>query len=462
MLRYFQKPFLALMVVGAVHSAQAFSMLGPLGLAVEPWKTGEIGYNPRGFDIGGAMNLGEEYRWNMKTITYGFDESFLNYFGQRGVDEVKKAIAILNNVPAFSSMSSNLAEFSTDTRRENYRASALGLYDLKSAALGLLLEEMGLASPERYVWALRDRRPIAGTPYFQYLVIKRNFDPVTLVPSSYVNGILYTYAILAIPFNGGVFYDAVEVPVDPLAFGFSAVISSVDAEGSEVDSFPLGHFFVGLTRDDMGGLRYLYRPTNYNVEDLVPGTTGSGVGGSPWFPAGGGGTNNVAVGVSLRPGVDHITFQQGRYDSLLGNFITQTNHYQDTYVTNNTLVTQTTQRILTQPDIIFTAEDLGLTSGGFPVATRRTTAGPSAWVDNNALNGQASLPGPGVIGPQIVISFSKIGPFLVNQEPSFLDEYNSFGGFFVWGSFDGTTNAPIVYPFGSSIEDLEQQIFRGN
>src|SRR5262249_48087172 len=130
MLRYFQKMFLALAVAGAVHSAQAFSLLGPFAT----WQVGEIGYNTFGFDIGGPMNLGEEYRWNIRTVTYGFDESFLNYFGQQGADAINKAIAILNSLPAFSKMSTNLSEFPTDTRRVNYRASALGLQDLKSAA----------------------------------------------------------------------------------------------------------------------------------------------------------------------------------------------------------------------------------------------------------------------------------------------------------------------------------------
>ena len=61
------------------------------------------------------MNLGEEYRWNERTITYGFDKSFMDYFGQKGVAEVNKAVAILNNLPPFSSMSASLNEFPTDS-----------------------------------------------------------------------------------------------------------------------------------------------------------------------------------------------------------------------------------------------------------------------------------------------------------------------------------------------------------
>jgi len=474
MLRHFQKAFFALTIAGAVHSAQAFSLLGPF----TAWQVQEIGYNTFGFDIGGPMNLGEEYRWNIRTVTYGFDESFLNYFGQKGVDAINEAIAILNDLPAFSKMSTNLDEFPLDTRRENYRASALGLMDLKSAALGMLMEELGLASPDRYTWTLRDRRVIANIPW--YLVIKRNFDPVTWAPSSYVNGVLYTYAILVIADPPA--WDAIEIQVDPLAFGFTAVASDIDSlittsagSGASGAGLGFGEYYVGLTRDDVGGLRYIYRPNNYNVEDLIPGTTGGsifsgGSGGSPWTPVGGGGTNNLftnaVVGVALRPGVDHITFQQARYDSVLGNFITVTNRYQDRYITNSTQVTQNTERILTQPDLLFSAADLGLDAAGNPIFVRRTIATAPPWVNNDAINGSEALDGPGVINGPIVLAFNKIGPHLFNAGPfpsgnSFLDEFTSFQGF-VWGSFGGTTNEPVVYPIGSSIQELEDRVFRGN
>src|SRR6185503_10787294 len=92
-------------------------------------------------DIGGPMNLGEEYRWNEKTIVVGFDKTFKDYFGLRGVQEVRKALAIINDLPPFSKMSANLNEFSLNTRRTNFRASSLGLLDLKSEALGALMEQ---------------------------------------------------------------------------------------------------------------------------------------------------------------------------------------------------------------------------------------------------------------------------------------------------------------------------------
>ncbi len=455
MLRHLQQTVVALLVAGAVHSAPAFSMLGPY----EAWQTPDIGYNPVGGDIGGPMNLGEEYRWNVKTITYGFDESFLNYFGQDGVTAVNKAFALLNNLPAFSQTSSNLLEFSTDTRRDNYQASALALLDLKSYVLGTLMEEVGLASPDRYVWTLRSRVVINNLPL--YTVIRRNFDPATLAPSSYVNGVLYTYTILPITIDP--FYDAIEIPVDPLAVGPTAVASSID------DLLGLGlgfgQFFVGLTRDDVGGLRYLYRPNNYNIENLIPGTTGSSVG-SPYLPYDPNATNrNAVVDTALRPGVNHLTFVQGQYDSMVGNFITITNQYQDTYVSNSTAITQSAQRILTQPDILIMAEDLGVNANGIPLIMRRTGTVAPIWVNNNGINGQGVNAGPGQINGQVVISLSKVGPYIRNAGPlngqSSLTEETGNSSF-VWGSFDATTNAPIVYPTGSSIYELEQQIFGGN
>jgi hypothetical protein len=460
MSQFFQRAVLVLALAGAVHSASAFSLAGPF----EAWQVEGIGYN-LGFnaDVSGPKNLGEEYRWNIKTITYGFDESFLNYFGAKGTAAVMQAVAILNNLPPVSQMSANLSEFPTDTRRVNYQAGALGVLDMKSYALAILLEELGLASPERYAFTLRDSRTVENV--LQYLVIKRNFDPVTSVPSSYVNDALYTYYIdnFTKPL---VYIDAVEVPVDPLAFTHRAVVSI--SGGLEGGYLPMGEFVTGLTRDDVAGLRYLYGKSgswrNLNIENLIPGTTSSGQnsGDCPWCPVGG--TNavstNTVVDLALRPGVDKITFKLAKYDSLFGFFITVTNQYEDSYMTNGSLKTQTTQRVLIQPDILFSAEDLGLNGYGIPFTWRRSAPN---FVNNDALNGQATLAGPGIIQPQAVITFNKLGPYLFDFGPpsNFLDELSGSPGF-LWGFFDATTNAPVVFPDGTSIQELEQQALGGH
>ena len=55
-------------------------------------------------DIGGPMDIGDGYRWNVPVVTYGFDQSFLDYFGTNGVAAVEGAIQILNDLPPASSI----------------------------------------------------------------------------------------------------------------------------------------------------------------------------------------------------------------------------------------------------------------------------------------------------------------------------------------------------------------------
>ena len=77
----------------------AFSLLGPYA----DWMDVQKGYQLPG-DIGGPMNIGEGYRWNLPVVTYGFDRSFLDYFGSNGVAAVEGAIGILNALPPASSI----------------------------------------------------------------------------------------------------------------------------------------------------------------------------------------------------------------------------------------------------------------------------------------------------------------------------------------------------------------------
>ncbi len=455
MLRFFQRTCLALAIAGTVNSASAFSMLGPF----EAWQIYALGFNiPQNGDLGGAMNLGNEYRWNMRTITYGFDSSFKTYFGQRGVDEINKAIAIINNVPPMSKMSQDLREFPVNTRSINYQATALGLYDLKSMALGALVEHLGLASPERYAWCLRIRQTTPAPTV--YAVAMRNFDPVTLQPSAYVNDTLYTYGILdPVPIFAPALGDAVELPVDPLAFQFTAVASCIgDVYGGGFFNL-FGQFYTGLTRDDVGGLRYVYSGkgpyVNYNIEGLVSDAiTNVAVGGPVWTPAA---QTNVVVANALRAGIDKITLREAKYDSMLGFFITTTNTFKDTYVLNSRVRKQNYQRILVQPNIIFGAADLegGGTTFALPVILR---SGTTNWVNNNLLNSQVGNAGPGIIQPVVFIVFSKTGPQVINQQPNFLEEQSNLGRSYRWASFDGTTNM-FIYPNGTTIQDVERQVF---
>src|SRR5580765_2811683 len=213
--------FFLLLSLTLAMSAKAFSLIGQFksGAAPNDWQAAGFGNRPAGLgyslagDIGGPMFLLEAYRWNLPVITYAFDESFRRYFGAAGEAAVSNAFQILNDLPPFTAMSRDLSEFPWDSKQAisfNQQFATLGLVDMKSQTLAAVLEQLGLAKPERFVWGLRSRTtPAPGLT--NYSVIMMNFDPVTLLPSRYVNGVLYHYQIFdALGPMGGEWASAVE------------------------------------------------------------------------------------------------------------------------------------------------------------------------------------------------------------------------------------------------------------
>src|SRR5258708_35716206 len=180
---------------------------------------------------------------------------------------------------------------------------------------------MGLAQPTRFTLSLRD-----FTYLNNYTVIMRNFDPVTFAPSSYVDGTGYGYTVVYSSQNNVA--DAFEYAIDPFAQTDTAV-----ADYSGIN--PVGIFYTGLTRDDVGRLRYLLTSNNVALENLLPGVTGAGTNAGKY------------VTTALRPGVDKITFRRLDYDNLTAHFIPITNQYVDSYVSNSAVQHQTLQRVIT-------------------------------------------------------------------------------------------------------------------
>ena len=463
MSRFVRNTLPVVFLAAAIQQGGAFSLNGPF----DTWQVQTIGYQI-GADIGGPMNLGEEYRWNIPELFYGYDPSFLNYYGQDGVDAIEQAIKIINDLPSMSKLTdAQLMQYPIDTRRFNHQAMALSMLDLKSFALSMLLEQLGVAAPERWVWTLRSRVVIDNIPF--YTTIMRNFDPITYHPTRYVNGTLYTYQILQTYANPDI-WEAVDLVPDPLAPSVTSVASlsniggdgTVDFRGAFTTYSP-GMFFDSLTREDVAALRYIYRSSNYNVEN-VPTNSIAG-GGGPWGPPPG--TTNTAgidatgtnlVVTALRPGMGNIKLSRMDFDSRFGQFVPFTNSFVDRYVTNGFTREQGVQRTVALPDIVFSAGDLGVGAAGIPFIYSRSVA----WANNSALNttlNAGTLGGPGEIQPSVNITFSSILPYYVNAfEGS--EEQGTLG--FVWGSYDGTTNAPIVYPMGTSIQDIERQVMRGS
>lgn len=505
MRRRFIAALSTLLLLGGATKAFAFSMLGPFAA----WMTSDIGYNlpfvtnARVGDVGGPMNLGEEYRWNSPVITYSFDRSFEDYFGTEGIEAVEKAIAILNDLPRVSEMSEDLSEFPLSVARINNTATELRLMDIKTMVLSVLLEHMGLTSPERYTWTLRARRPTAVPEIFTYAVVQRNFDPVSYEPTTYVNGTRYTYTL----FHDPTYSEAVEIELDPSIPNVSvAGISGIQAGNLWAVSRhqrifqSLGLYVNGISRDDAGGLRYLYHPSNVNVENPPYDAVGDSAGefapggsstqdNSPWgLPGGvfGGLTNATAVAGTAntnstfifqgpRPGVDKIVFK--RIPRSTGTNQAFFVRYQESIINESngrlTRRVQTVTRVVSTPDITFVASDLDVVGN---VAVAYAYDRFPNYFNNSAIHSTSaeSTVGPGTIGPgtasqgaitvapRMEISLSKIG--LWNFHISDTSEEDRILGFdysrgFAWASFDGSTNAPVIFPKGTSIKEMERRIF---
>ena len=310
-----------------VHS---FALLGPYA----DWMDEQKAYRRSG-DIGGPMNIGEGYRWNIPVITYGFDRSFLDYFGSNGVAAVESAIAIINQIPPASAIDPH--SYPNAVWRNNFLAQAEALADLKSQVLSTLLEEMGLADPVRWTFCLRDLQPSATN--YLYYTIRRNFDVLSGQSSTYVNGTLFTYSVYQIAPSA---YDAVEARIDPLQPLETAATQRPRGYGA---------FSTGLSSDDAGGLRYLLNQSQIRVEELLP---------DIHLP---GGKPGNLIRTAYRPGIDKITFAFHPVGSLSGEFLSFTNTWTDIYYDFDGPALQQVERVNTRPDILFRGQDLGVQFG---------------------------------------------------------------------------------------------------
>jgi hypothetical protein len=159
--------------------------------------------------------------------------------------------------------------------------------------------------------------------------------------------------------------------------------------------------------------------------------------------------------VSLREGIGKINFFRVDFDSFAGQTFTPvTNTYSLTAVTNHAPITQNFYRVVTTPDILFTASDLSAGPAALIDGTVNTRTVPT-FNQANILPGEA---GPGTIQPEgVVFTFNNVGPiFLIEPGTSFTDTQPPI---FQWASFDGTTNAPVLYPNSVTLASLANGIF---
>lgn len=503
----FLKPLVGVLTLGVVcQQASAFSMYG----TPYTWQVTALGYDDASLLV---RNLGDEYRINTPIVTYGFDSSFVDYFGEDGIKAVDEAFQLMNNLPAASKMTTNLTEFLLSGDLQiNQTAESLYLLDMKSATLSMILAHLGLAPSERNVFDLRFRIAVVNlTCTYNYGVVLRNFDPITWEPSEYINGTRYTYRILE---NGDCSAaDAYENPVSV------HTANDVNPPASSILNFiTYGSYYLGLTRDDAGGLRYLYSPKNYNFELLpndalissqqasIP-TTWTAVStndtvsseilsNSIWMVPPTGATNTTSTTTTtssavttdstttsgsstntayVRGGVNKVRFlKMTPVNSLIGtNYHPLTVSFTVPVLSTNKLITQKITRTITSPDIVIAAADLTSDATGIVIydrlyyyvsSTDSSTTSTSSTSTSSTTSTDTTDVGPGVFDPRGRFTFNKSGPILINLGSGsdyFLNEASASHDY-SWGKYDGTTNTPIVFPSGTSIKNLKNHYYSGS
>jgi len=397
-------------------------------------------------DIGGPMPIGSEYRWSVPVVSYAFDESFVEYFGAEGMHQVEAAFRVLNDVPSASELVP--ARYPTRITRPNYSAMAAGLLDLKSTTLGLVVEQLGLAQPKRSIAVLREINPaLQGfypfsrqyDPYWSEVLAElfefRNYDPRTCVPSNYVNDRLYEFAFYS-PVWGAV-SDTIE---------FSATLDW--AHQAVADGLPdAGYYFSGLSRDDIGGLRYLLNFTNVNVEPLL----------SDVRYLSGYRSNQQSIEAPVaasRPGRERIKFVRHPYVPKTARSAPLRYRFTDYTFDGAKIQARKAERVIDQPDILFCVDDGTATPTNYISMPSVLQTGTAGWINNAAVNGNFGGAGPGTIVPKIRIGFQRLGDKI--------DTYFGASGFHgtdwvydgkrTWGAFGSGATHVTTFPTPKYLE----------
>ena len=166
---------------------------------------------------------------------------------------------------------------------------------------------------------------------------------------------------------------------------------------------------------------------------------------------------------ALYQGVGKVNFIRADYDSTLGQFFNPvTNNFSMVTVVGSKPITQYFQRIVTAPDILIDAKDLASPANNVPPIGVSTFSRGMSYTEDPQVPGAGPASGPGTISDyDTTISFNDAGNVYgvlgadVNATNAFLATEPSL---FTWGSFDNSTNAPIVYPVGSNLQNLLVQL----
>lgn len=276
---------------------------------------------------------------------------------------------------------------------------------------------------------VQDIGPVIGAPYG---TISTNTTTTTVI-SNILSG-----AFLLAPTNTcGL--DIIQVLATNVTTVTNFLGSGTNISGTTVSGFLTNIYSTNL----------VFNSTNYTV--LVAPCE---------FANGGGGTNSDVGDYQGIEKVQYVRIPDNNYDYQTGQFYQPvTDNYSMVLMGNGQMNTVRFQRVVTRPDFLFMGENLTTGGGnvipGFSTLSRTTP---------NFINSRtaAGLAGPGIIDPtsssNAVIILNTVGPIYENTSPTALTGISSGGRLeFIWGSFDGTTNAPIIYPTGTSINLLANE-----
>ena len=161
-------PIIAL--VALVLPANAFVLMGPSDptatvneqTIIWPGSSGVTSANVNDTLYGTPKDKHRFFRLNTPYLTYGFHESFVQYFGAEGVVAIDDAMRVINDffIPedgSYKGMSELdlikhgfSGNFATWWR--NQSAANENLIDLKSLTLGMVVNRLGLGNPHRYAF----------------------------------------------------------------------------------------------------------------------------------------------------------------------------------------------------------------------------------------------------------------------------------------------------------------------
>lgn len=462
--------FVTLALLMGSPKAHGFALNGPPDAA---YQAAALNYDT----VEAPQVIGEEYRWNIPILTYGFDSAFINYFGTNGIRAIESAFRQLNDMPPISLVTDQVLTntFPLNSMGNNPAAKALFITDIKSRMLTFLVQYMGLSDAERFTWTLRNRW-IDGGGQTNYVVIQRNYDPITRMPTDTVNGQKLGYRI-----DDGPPADARERDPSAGGGGGFGLFGIQGRSVSSVRTLNVGGSFSSLTYDDVGGLRYLYATNNFNVENLLPtvavtSTSASAATGTSWYPYG---VTNIltvvgsgAVNTALRGGIDKVSFVRVDFDSLIGiGFAGVTNTWTDRYLqtvgTTAAISSQTLARSIVRPDIVLSARDIPFAGANVPPLNNVISGN---FINHDGINGLTGQNGPGVLtvpGGQLRVDFSTQLPYYIDGpgQAGPPPPGNNFGNGAirgsggVWGWFDDTTIHKIFPDFlNLQFSDLEQMV----